>query len=83
MRTLTSGQSRIAMRAVWLGVILILTLAWFVIGPEDKWWAVAIYAAVIGVATFLTVRVSPHQTMDDYVGQDSTPPGSSTGGRNA
>jgi hypothetical protein len=83
MKTLTSGQSRIVMRAVWLGVILILTLAWFMIGPEDQWLAVAIYAGVVGVATFLTVKVSPYQTMDDYVGQDSMPPWSATGWRNA
>jgi hypothetical protein len=59
------------MHAVWLVVLLVLSLVWFMIGPEDHWWAVAIYAAVIGVATFLTVKISPYQTMDDYVGEDS------------
>ena len=71
MRTLTSGQSRIAMHAVWLVVFLVLSLAWFMIGQEDQLWAVAIYAAVVGVATYLTVKISPYQTMDDYAGQDS------------
>jgi membrane protein YdbS with pleckstrin-like domain len=70
MRTLTSDQSRIAMLAVWLVVFLILTLVWFMIGPQDQWWAVAIYAAVLGVATFLTIKISPYQTPDDNVGQD-------------
>jgi hypothetical protein len=58
------------MHAVWLVVFLVLSLAWFMIGQEDQWWAVAIYAAVIGVATFLTVKISPYQTKDDSVGQD-------------
>jgi hypothetical protein len=70
MRTLTSDQSRIAMLAVWLVVFLVLSLVWFMIGQEYQWWAVAIYAAVIGVATFLTVKISPYQTTDDNLGQD-------------
>jgi hypothetical protein len=47
----------IAVLAVWLVAFFILLLVWFMFGPENRWWTTAIYAVVIGVATYVTLRM--------------------------
>ena len=74
MRTLTSKQGTIAVLAVWLVVLIMFLLAWFIAGPENRWWLTAIYVAVIAVATFRTIKIPPYKAVDDSAGQDSKQP---------
>jgi len=57
MKKLTNTQSTIAFLAIWFVVFLILWLAWEISGRDFHWWTTAIYAAVIGVSTFISTRI--------------------------
>ncbi len=59
MGTLKIGQWAMALVVVWLAVLLILLLLWFEFGPGVRWWVAALYAVVIAVADFFTIRMSP------------------------
>jgi membrane protein YdbS with pleckstrin-like domain len=45
--------------SVWLVAILSLWLIWFAFGPSNRWWTTAMGAAVIAVATFITLNIWP------------------------
>jgi hypothetical protein len=66
MKTLTNKQWTIAFLAIWSVAFLILWLTWemsargfgFAVNAEFRWWALAIYAAVFGVATYFSIKLS-------------------------
>jgi hypothetical protein len=67
MKTLTNTQWTIAFLAVWFVVFLISWLTWemsgrefgFAVNAEFRWWALAIYAGVFGVAAYFSIKISP------------------------
>jgi hypothetical protein len=59
MKALTNKQWTVAFLAIWLVAFLILWLAWEMSGRDFRWWTTAIYAGVIAVASFFSIRISP------------------------
>jgi hypothetical protein len=61
MKTLTNKQWTVAFLAIWLVVFLILWVVWEMSDRDFRWWTTAIYAGVIGIASFFSSRLSPYK----------------------
>src|SRR5262245_40852236 len=61
-RTMTNQiLATIALFAIWLVVLPILWVTWEMSEREFRWWVTAIYAGVIGVASFLSIKLFPYK----------------------
>jgi hypothetical protein len=40
-------------------------------GPKNLWWTTALYAVVIALATFFTIKLSPYQAAGNSTAQHS------------
>ena len=76
-------QGTIVVLAGWLGFLVIVVLAWFMVGPENQWLVTTIYALVVAVVAFLIVVIPPHNALKDNKSQNPKQSGSSSGVRNA